>query len=129
MVQTNNYKHKTWWDEREGVIRHQVSGPYDEQDAGELVKEIGEIKRRFHGKKPKALLDLSGAGKVTSGARKLIVERIYRDPDLVKIASFGLSIFARVVNSFMIKATGVSSDKVRVFDTEENALKWLKEGE
>ena len=128
-METNSCKHKTWWDEKEEVIKHQVSGPYSEQDADELLKETAEIKQRFHAKKLRALLDLSGAGKVTSEARKMIAEKVYQDPDLEKIASFGLSSFARVVNSFMLKATGVSGDKVRVFDTEENALKWLKEGE
>ncbi len=129
MVETRDHRHKTWWDEKEGFIRHQVSGSYDEQDADELLKEMVKVKQRFYGKKLKVFLDLSGAGKVTSGARKTIAERVYRDPDLEKIASFDLNSFARVVNSFIIKASGVSSDRVRVFDTRENALKWLKEGE
>lgn len=100
-----------------------------EQDSVEFLEETTGIKQPFHGKKLRALLNLSGASEVTSKARKMIAGKIYQDPDLEKIATFGLSSFAMVVNSFMIKATGVSGDKVRVFDTEENALKWLKEGE
>ncbi len=129
MVETSDHKHTTRWDEKEGVIKYQVSGPYDEHNTDELLIETAEIEQRFHGKKLKILLDLSGAGKVTCEARRTIAEKVYQDPDLGKIASFGLSSFASVVNSFMIRATRVSSDKVRVFDIEENALKWLKEGE
>jgi len=129
MVETSDHKHTARWDEKEGVIKHQVSGPYDEQDADELLKETAEIEQRFHGKKLKVLLDLSGAGKVTSEARRTIAEKVYQDPDLGKIASFGLSSFARVVNSFMIRAARVSGDEVRIFYIKENALKWLKEGE
>ncbi len=120
------HEHKTWWDEKEGVIKHQVSGPYNDQDAGELLKKIAEVKQQFHGKKLRALLDLSEACNVTSKSRKIIAEKVYKDPDLEKIASFGLSTFARVVNSFMIKASGVGNDKVRTFETEEGAIQWLK---
>jgi len=126
---TNNHKHKTFWDEKAGVIIHQVSGPYSEQDVEECLKKITEIKQRFHGKKLRALLNLSGAGQVTSMARKRIADEVYNDPDLEKISCFGLSTFARVVNNFMVKSVGAGSDKVRVFDTIEKALNWLKEGE
>lgn len=105
-MEMNSHKHHAWWDEKEGVVKHQVSGPFGEQDADEFLKKTAEIKQRFHGKKIRVLLDLSEAGKVAPEARRMIVEKVYQDPDLKKIASFGLSSFARVVNSFMIRAAG-----------------------
>jgi len=62
----------------------------------------------------------------SSQVRKIIVEKIYKDPDLEKIAYITSSIVVRTVNRFLIKASGISGDKTKMFATEEEALKWLR---
>jgi len=119
-------RHKTWWDEENEVIRLQVFGDYDEQDAGNTVSKITESKNQSPGIKFKFLIDLSQANKPSSKARKIIVEKIYKDQDLEKIACVADSVLVRTVNSFLIKAAGIGSDKVKVVKNEQEALKWLK---
>jgi len=120
-------KHKNYWDKIDQAIITEVSGGYDEQDAQETSKAITEIQQQFPGKRLKFLIDLTKANKVSSQARKIIAEKIYKDPDLGKIATFGQDNVARLVNRFMIKASGLGSDRIKVFETKEQAFKWLKE--
>ncbi len=123
----NQKQHKTWWDENEKVIRLQVFGNYDDQDAQNNVNGVAAIKQKFPGEKLKFLIDLAKATTPSSKARKIIVEKVYKDPDLGRISAVTPSLLVRTVNSFMIKASRLGSDKVRMFATEEEALKWLKE--
>lgn len=118
-------KHKTWWDEENKIIRLQVFGDYDEQDAQNTVDKIAETKQRFLGKSPSFLIDLTKANKLSSKARKIIVEKIYKDPKLNRIATIASSVLVRTINSFLITASGLEADKVKMFKTEEEALKWL----
>ncbi len=118
--------HKTWWDEKNEVIRLQVFGDYNEQDAQNTVDKITEIKQKFPGRKLRFLIDLTQATTPSSQARKIIAEKIYKDPDLEKISAVTPSILVRTVNSFLIRASE-ENDKVKMFATEEEALKWLKE--
>jgi len=119
-------KHKIWWDENNEVIRLQVFGDYDEQDAQKTADGIVEIKQKFSGKQLRFLIDLTKANKPSSKARNIIVEKIYKDPDLEKIAAIASSILVRTINSFLITASGLGSDKVKMFKTEHEALKWLR---
>lgn len=119
--------HKTWWDEEKHIIIHKVDGPYEEEDVNDLLKKIDELRKEMPDTKLRALLDLSSAHNITSGARKAVAQKVYKHPDLERVSAFGVSTFARVVNSFIIKASGAGSDKVRVFEKKEEALKWLKD--
>jgi hypothetical protein len=47
------------------------------------------------------------------------------DPRLGKSATVGVDRYTRVLLDFMLKAT--KRDNIRLFDTEEEALAWLKE--
>ncbi len=119
--------HTTKWDKEKQIIIHQVDGPYGEEDVNELLKKITEFKKQMPDTNLRLLLDLSDAHDITSQARKMVAGQVYKHPDLQRVSSFGLSTFARVVNKFMIGASGAGSDKVKVFEKESDALKWLKE--
>jgi 16S rRNA U1498 N3-methylase RsmE len=80
------------------------------------------------GKKLNFLIDLDKANKPTSKARKIIIEKIYKDPELNKITVIATSVLVRTVNNFLIKAAELGSDRIQMFPAEKEALKWLKEG-
>lgn len=117
---------KVWWDEKDKVIRLRVWGRNDEQDVNGLVAKIAEIKRDFPGEKLRILLDLIQASAPSAPARKIIAKEIYKDPAIDKIAAIAPSILVRTVNSFLMKVSGVSDSKVKMFAAEAEALKWLK---
>ncbi|MFH1565488.1 MAG: hypothetical protein ABIC82_06680, partial [bacterium] len=102
----NQKQHKTWWDEENKIIRLQVLGYYDGQDAQNTVDKIAEIKQQFSGVKLKFFIDLFQANKPSSEARKIIVEKMYKDLDLEKIACVANTILIRTVNKFLITASG-----------------------
>jgi hypothetical protein len=68
-------------------------------------------------------VDSSRLGKVSPVFRKVIVE-LLRDPRIGKMAAVGANRYARVLATFFTKATG--RDDARFFDSEEEALTWLK---
>lgn len=119
--------HKNYWSKLDRAIVIQVTGPYDEKDAQKSSDTIAEIKQQFPSKRLNLLIGLSKANKVSSEARKIIIEQIYKDPDLGKIATFGQDQVARLVNRFMIKASSLGSDRIKVFETKEQAIEWFKE--
>lgn len=123
--QQNN--HKTWWDEKNEIIRIQVLGDFSGQDAEGTANKIAEIKDQFPDKKLGLLVGMELATTPSSQARKIIVEKIYKDPTIEKIATVSQSLIVRTINNFLAKASGLKEVKVEQFPTEEEALKWLKE--
>ena len=117
---------KVWWDEKDGIIQTQIFGLNNEQDVINTVSKIAEIKQKFPGKKLRDFIDLSQASKPSSRARKVIAEKIYKDPDLKRIALVSKSLINKTIQNFLIRATS-ESDKIKMFDTKKEALKWLKE--
>lgn len=79
-----------------------------------------------HGDNIDWLIDLSQMTKATSKARKILVD-VSSHPSIRKYAFYGASTFIRVVANFIISSSGQKN--VCHFDTEEAALKWIKEGE
>lgn len=62
--------------------------------------------------------------KLPSKTRKAFTD-LNADKRLGKAATLGVDRYARVLIGFMLKATG--RDNIRFFDTEEQALAWLRE--
>lgn len=118
-----NQKFKVWWDEENQIIRAKFSGVRDEVSAQAAFEEIQKM---AVGKinKPSLLVDLTKAGSANAGARKKFVEMAKLDT-IKKKAVFGTNAIPRTVAFFVINCTGVTNSKM--FDTEEEALKWLKE--
>jgi hypothetical protein len=71
------------------------------------------------------LSDVTRAGKLSSIARRNLAT-MSSDPRMGKNAIVGVNRYQRVMASFVIKASG--QHNVRFFDSETEALEWLKEG-
>ena len=71
----------------------------------------------------RVLIDSSRTGKYSAAFRKKLVG-LLGAPRLGKMASVGAKRYSRVLGSFFLKATG--RDNLRFFESEEEALVWLK---
>jgi dsRNA-specific ribonuclease len=115
--------HKIWADE--GIIRIALIGMHTQEDAGNIIKDVEEFLPE--NRKGLVLTDMSRIEKPTSRARKVHADNIKNNHDKYeKLAFYGASVMNRVMANFIIKASG-HNDKVRYFDTELEAINWLKE--
>jgi len=121
---TNEERFKVWWDEKEGIIRTRSQGDFEEADARRQMAEILEIAESRPGK-VLVLNDLTEAGKASSGARKVYAQMLESDK-FARHAFVGMRTLTRVIVSFLVRASG--AENARFFASEEEALKWLKEG-
>ena len=69
------------------------------------------------------LHDLTEAGKASSRARKIYAD-LMKEKRIKKQAFVGMSTLTRVIVSFIMNFSGVKN--ARYFDTEKEALEWLK---
>lgn len=69
------------------------------------------------------LADTNQAGKLSSKGRQAFTG-LTKDPRIRKVAITGSSRYARVLTSFILKATG--RDHIRLFNAEDEAVAWLK---
>ena len=119
----NKAKYKVWWDEKEGIIRQKAWGDFEEKDAKAQSIQINNIINSQSGK-VLVLNDLSESGKASSQARKIYSEMM-KNEKVKKHAFVGMKIMTKVIVSFIINFSGAKN--VRLFNTEEEAIKWLKE--
>jgi len=70
------------------------------------------------------LWDDSCGGKAASDVRKLYAD-LNRDRRIGKVAIWGARPYGRILGEFVLKFSG--RDNIRFFDTQEQALNWLKE--
>jgi hypothetical protein len=117
-------EYKVWVDS-EGIIRGKIIGDHTKEDAIEIIKEL-----QNHFLKDKgnllAIIDMSETNRPSSGSRKVHAMNLKNNHDLFKKAAFfGASVMNRVLANFIIKASG-KGDKVRYFDTQQEAIQWLK---
>ena len=117
-------KFQVWWDEKEKIIRNKSQGDFKEEDAKRQMMEI----LRIVASKPGQVLvlnDLTAAGKASSGARKIFAQLLQSDR-IARHAFVGMRTLTRVIVSFLVRASG--AENAMFFATEEQALKWLREG-
>jgi hypothetical protein len=109
----------------DGVLRMDLIGDMDREGMEAYINDLAPFLEAATEAEPLLILtDSSRSGKLSSGARKLSVET-NRDPRMGKTAVIGESRrYFRVMASFILKATG--RDNIRFFDSEEEALTWLK---
>jgi hypothetical protein len=109
----------------DGILRMELIGDIDKGDMEAYVKDVTPFLEAATEAEPLLVLtDSSRSGKLSSGARKLSAE-VNRDPRMGKTAVIGEGRrYFRVMAGFILKATG--RDNIRFFDTEEEALTWLK---
>lgn len=115
------------WDEKNQIIKATVIGNFDEKEAEIHVDKITEIKAQFPDKEIRLFVDLNKAGIPSSKARKIVVDKIFKDPDIKKIANLFSSVLIKTINNFLVKASGQDGNKMKAFSSEQEALKWLKE--
>lgn len=71
------------------------------------------------------VVDAAPEGRWSLDARRQFTKMFDNEPRYGKVAIVNASRFTRVAATFMMKATG-RDDTVRFFDTEADALAWLK---
>jgi len=107
----------------DNIIYETLVGEQDEKTVLAIYEASNRLTNTVEGK-VNVLVDLSGAGQASSGARKKGQEML-EDEIFGKVALFGLHPVARVVASFFM---GVSRKKdMRFFKSKEEALAWLKQ--
>lgn len=123
-------KNKIWTDEN-GITHMKIIRLVDEEDLSSLIEDLKESLRGFLGK-PKILVDIKNiedkAATSSSWFRKKAVRQgidFVQSIGFEKVAVFGTSIEDRTAASFVIAAVRIKN--IKIFVTEEEALKWLKE--
>ena len=108
----------------DGILRMAFIGGMDEEDTKAFREEFDPILKSATEAEPlRILVDGSRSGKYTSAARRIFVE-LQRSPLIGDVALVGASRYSRVLAGFVLKATG--RDNVRLFESEEEALGWLR---
>ena len=108
----------------DGIARLTTIGDQDGEDVGNLRKDLESLLEAATEAEPvRLVVDSSRSGKTSSAARRIYVE-LGRDPRLGKTALVGARRYSRLLATFVIKATG--RDNIGFFDSEEEALAWLK---
>jgi len=117
-------EYKVWVDQ-EGRIRARIVGEHDKLDAENIINEINELIKRDQ-KNSKILIDMTDTGRPSSHARKLHANNMKKlSKSIKKAALYGASAMNRVMANFIIKASGMG-EKVKYFNTEKEAILWLK---
>jgi ABC-type transporter Mla MlaB component len=112
----------------DGILRLAFIGDIDAEDVLAYVEEYTPFSEAAIETGPlRILVDASQVGKVSSSARKALVE-VYRAPgtEMMTTAIVGANRYIRVLAGFIMKALGRKG--LRFFDSEEAALAWLREG-
>lgn len=89
-----------------------------QETAEDFLREAKEEGRPLH-----ILVDARQVGRVDPKARKTIVDLDRQNPD-GKVAILGFARYLKVFVMLMTKATG--RDNIRFFDSEDEAMTWLK---
>ena len=121
-------KNKVWLD-KEGIVNIQVAKEITAEESYVLIDVAERFLRNFQGK-GKVLIHVfpyKGPFVATFKFRRTVSERIkgiMKDPGFKKVAICGITTVIKIVSSFIITASGVKN--IRIFETKEEALKWLK---
>ena len=114
------------WVDNNGIIRGKIIGVHTEEDAIEIIKQMDEYLMKEKGSRS-VMIDMRETGRPTSKSRKVHAENIKNNSNKFKKAAFfGAKVINRVMANFIIKASG-RGEKVRYFDTESDAVKWILE--
>ncbi len=108
----------------DGILRMALIGDVGKEDMEVFLKDYVPFLEAATEAEPLAVLvDSVRSGKLSSKARKAFAG-MNRDPRLGKVANVRSGRYTRVLIGWVLKATG--RDNLRFFDSEEEALAWLK---
>ena len=125
----NNKESKVWM-ESDGIVRIRTGEAWGEEIMESLVEKILEIIKDLS-VKPKFLVDLGLSPHITSTVYRKNMARLAKEAlkkiDFEKVAVYGGigGRVQRIVVSFITTAAGIKN--IKLFETEEEAFKWLKE--
>jgi hypothetical protein len=108
-----------------GFLHSTFTGDIDMESINEFVDNVApyittaEAPLHF-------VVDAQNEGRWSLSARREFTSMFDEEPRYGKVAIVNASRFTRVAATFMMKATG-RDDSVRFFDTEAEAMTWLKE--
>ncbi len=130
MIPINPTEEKTKiWIDKEGILNIKIFMKDSAVETEDLLKDTKES-LLASGAKTKILVDISGAvighmrsSQLRRGVVKSIKEWI-KEAKFEKAAVFGGDTIRRTIASFILVASGIKN--IRVFETREKALKWLK---
>jgi len=110
---------------QDGILRVKFEGFFEREDVEAYFDEYYTYLASATPEEPlHALADLRGVTKMSSAARRTIIEAFNNsDARIGKTAVVGASRYLRVLTGFILKAVG--RDNFRLFATEEEALPWL----
>jgi hypothetical protein len=109
----------------DGILWVALIGYYvDDVDIDAFIEELTPFLESATEMQPLLILsDTSRASKLSASARKHLAS-LGRDPRFRKTAILGTGRYIRVVAGFINKAAG--RDNIRFFDSEQEAVDWLK---
>jgi hypothetical protein len=110
--------------EDDNILRVVFVGDTGERGAQAFIEALGPFLEATTEAEPlHAILDATQAGKLSAKARKIFFG-LNRDSRVGKVAVIGTRRYLQVLGSFILKAT--RRDNIRFFDSEEQAIVWLK---
>jgi len=119
------------WIDKEGIVHMKIVRLIGEKDLSGLLRSLQESLKGFSSK-PRILVDIGNiedrALLSSSLFRKDAVKQgkdFIQNIGFEKAAVFGAGVEDRTVASFVISATRIKN--IKVFTTEEEALKWIRE--
>ena len=108
----------------DGILRVSYIGDMDEEDVEAYIRDLAPFREAATEERPLVfLIDTSRLGKASSAARKTFAE-LAKEPRIGRSALIGARRYVRVMAGFLAKATG--RENYRFFDSEKEALAWLK---
>ncbi len=123
---TGQEKFKIWWDEKERIIRGEIIGDQNEEDARKILEKTVKLTTSLNKKGIKligSLHDMSKAGRASSRARRIYADS-FKNGILAKTALFGGGVVQKTIANFIFSFSDTKNAKY--FVTEEEALRWLK---
>jgi hypothetical protein len=118
---------KVWFDEENKIGRIFISGQFDIPLIADLFKGIDPI-LNGPGAEANWLVDVSKVTKhlLSSKLRTTVLEGVKKIPKYpAKVAMLGGNVVVKVAAKFILNAAGYKG--INFFETEEEAIKWLKE--
>ncbi len=110
----------------DGILRIAFTGDVSKRDLEAFLNDFTPFLEAATEARPVlTLVNSSQTGKYSLAARRIYLE-LNQDPRVGKAAVIGASRYARVLASFVLKAT--RRDNIRFFDSEKKAIAWLKAG-
>jgi hypothetical protein len=109
----------------DGILRVELIGDTGIEDIDAFLEDIAPFLEAATEEEPLLVLAESGlTGKYSAAARKRFAE-LLREPRVRKVALLNARRYVRVLIGFILRSAG--RDNIHFFDSEEEALAWLKE--